>query len=94
MHVGKALDKLLKLLDSEPTNLDTFVKAVVLLHGLDKANSDFDIGERVNGIVREKIQDVRSWYEILCGLGEDLNLPKEDICGHIRNCLFTLKRQI
>jgi len=93
MHVRKAHDQLLKLA-SEPASLDTLTKAAVLLDGLERDNTDVDEGERVNGTAREKIGSARSWFEILCGVGEGGDWPEENVRHCIREDLSVMAVEI
>ena len=62
-----------------PANLDTFIKAKVLLDGLYELNESVHptAGERRNGIVREKIMDAGNWFAMLCGIGEGEHEPND-----------------
>lgn len=93
MHVRKANEELWKLA-SAPATLGTFVTASVLLDGLDRDNEDVDDGERLNAIARDKIREARSWFEILCGIGEDGAWPEEALRDFIRRDLAGVGDQI
>lgn len=94
MHVRKAHDELLKLLDSAPANLDTLTKAAMLLDGMEASNMDADEGERPNETVNEKLHSARGWFEILCGVGEDGNWPEADLRHFIRCDLVVVNDNI
>jgi hypothetical protein len=93
MHVRKANDELWKLA-SAPATLGTFVIASALLDGLDKDNEDVDDGQRLNGTARDKISETRSWFEVLCGIGEDGIWPEETLRDFIRQDLAGIGDQI
>lgn len=85
MHVRKAHDQLLKLVNSAPASLTTLTTASMLIAGMEASNTDHpDIGERPNETVREKLHSARGWFEILCGVGEDGNWPESDVRHFIR----------
>ena len=90
----KRCKALSELTTSGGANLGTFVTASVLLDGLEKDNSDVQLGWRVNGTVRDKLSSVRSWFEILCGIGEDYNRPADDIRAFIRQDLSVIEDNI
>lgn len=57
---------------------DDFLKlaqASALLDGFDKENHHWDTGELIDGYANEKIDTVRMWFEMLCGVGEDGYTP-------------------
>jgi hypothetical protein len=83
MHARKLCKALSELAKSGGPNLDTFVTAYVLLDRLEKDNNDVDVGWRVNGTVRDKIDGARNWFEILCGIGEDYSKPESDVRAFI-----------
>ena len=93
MHVRKAHDELLKLA-AAPAGLPTFVTASVLLDGLRKDNEDTETGERDNETVREKIESARTWFEILCGIGEDGKWLPDDLRASIRQDLSVIHDEI
>jgi hypothetical protein len=93
MHARKANDELWKLTFA-PANLETLIKAAVLLDGLDTDNEDTDAGERRNGTAREKLHSARNKFEILCGIGEDGDLPEERVRDFIRRDLSVIRDQI
>jgi hypothetical protein len=87
MHAHKGLEQL-KNLASSPANLDTYTKAAVLIDGLLRTNTFADTGERANEIVNSKLRSARSWFEILCGIGEDGNWPEDRLRDILRSELF------
>jgi len=93
MHARKSVQQL-GLLAQAPSNLDTFVKAAVLLDGLERNNDNTSDGEHINGIVREKIQNARQWFEILCGVGENGDWDERNVRRAIRSDLSTMGDQI
>ena len=95
MHIRKAYDELWRLA-SAPANLGLFTKAAVLLAGLDKDNEDIDTGERLNNTAREKIEDARGWFEVLCGIGEGPadQWPEGGVRNFIRQALYEISQQI
>jgi hypothetical protein len=94
MHIRKACDELRKLA-SAPADLGTFTTAAVLLDGLDRDNEDIDNG-RLNNTAREKIEDARGWFEVLCGIGEGEadQWPEGGVRGFIRQALCEIEQQI
>ena len=90
MHVRKAYDELLKLLDIAPANLDVLTKAAVLFDGMERSNMDTAEGERPNRIVNEKLHSARHWFEILCGVGEEGNWTEAALHQYIRGDLLTV----
>jgi hypothetical protein len=87
MHVLKAHDELLKLLDSAPANLETLTTAAMLFDGLERDNMDPNEGERSNEIVNDKLHSARNWFEILCGVGEDGGWAEDHLRELIRKDL-------
>ncbi len=94
MHVRKRCKALSELITSGKANLNTFVTASVLLDGLEKDNNDVELGWRVNGTVVEKLSSIRSWFEILCGIGEDYDRPEDDVRAFIRQDLSVIEDNI
>jgi hypothetical protein len=93
MYVKKACDHLFELAISGPANLATFATVSVLLDGLNAENADCEAGERLNGTARNYIRQVRSWFEILCGVGED-GWTEEKVRSNLRTDVSVLKQQI
>jgi hypothetical protein len=93
MHVSKVNDELSKLAEA-PATLETFIKAAVLLDGLDKDNEDTDEGERRNETASEKTESARHWFEVLCGIGEDGDWSEEGLRDFIRRDLSAIRREI
>ena len=71
MDVRRIIKALEDMAFNGPANLDTFVKASVLLAALEKRNNsvDVDAGEYRDGTVNEKIGQARGWFTEFCGLG-------------------------
>lgn len=93
MHAAKTCDALSKL-SQAPADLDTYTKASVLLTGLATDNADVDEGFRLNGTVRDKIHSILTWFEILCGIGEDGEWAEMSVREFIRSELSGLRSEI
>lgn len=89
MHLGKALDHLRCLKDEGPDDLSKFSKAEALLNGFERENRGPD-GSIFNIYYEEKITTVRSWFAMLCGIGED-GYPQDKIRSNLMTDIGKLK---
>ena len=93
MHLGKAEEQLWKMIDDgEPNDLAKYSKASVLLDGFERQAHDLN-GNVTNGYALEKISDVRGWYTMLCGVGED-GYTEQKLIENLRAAIGKLKRTI
>lgn len=90
MHLRRAAEALWKLADSDRFDLTVLAQASVLLDGFERAGyADAAEGERLVGFPRRKIQSARSYFAILCGVGEDFD--DETALSNLRTDLYQLK---
>ena len=88
MNLKKALDQLRRLVDEEPNDLNKYAKVHALLSGFDSENTDVN-GAMINVYSDEKIDDVRIYFCILCGIGED-GFTKEKVRENLHSSIGKL----
>ncbi len=94
MHLGKAYDQLWEIVnDDSAIDLAKYAIASALLDGFDRAARDSN-GNVTNGYAREKIDNVRGWITMLCGIGENGYDDLDQVAMNLRGDLGKLKLTI
>lgn len=77
MNLHKAIEQLRRLAAANsPDDLLKFSLVQALLAGFEEENRAVD-GSMINAYSAEKIGSVRTWFAILCGIGEDGFTPEK-----------------
>jgi len=88
MDLKKAAKCLKSLIDEKEDNLIKYAKVSALLEGFEAENRNID-GSMIDNYADEKINKVRGWFCMLCGIGEDGYTP-EKIRENLKNDIFAL----
>jgi hypothetical protein len=93
MHLCKATQALLTLIDDGPDDLLKYAKAHPLFHALERANRDDD-GDVADGYIEEKLCSARGFFAILCGVGEDGAWTREQVRSIIYQDVMKLEAMV
>ena len=88
MNLKKAITKLEELANSNNHNLEIYAQAHALLEGFFIENKNSE-GTMRDAYSNEKITSVRTYFQIICGIGED-GFTKEQAKSNLQDSIYKL----